>query len=53
MMLDHLGEKEAAKLVDNAVAGAFSSGKIKDLAAGKMGLSTTELGDLVAGLISG
>jgi len=51
MMLDHLGEKEAAELVDNAVAGALSSGKIKDLAAGKMGLSTTEVGDLVAGLI--
>jgi 3-isopropylmalate dehydrogenase len=51
MMLDHLGEKEAAELMDNAIANALSSGKIKDLAAGRMGLSTTEVGDLVAGLI--
>ncbi len=51
MMLDHLGEKEAAKLVEKAIASALSSGKIKDLAAGKMGMSTTEVGDLVAGLI--
>ena len=46
-----MGEKEAAELVDKAIANALSSGKIKDLAAGKMGLSTTEVGDLVAGLI--
>ena len=52
MTLEHLGEKDAAKLVDNAVTNALSSGKIKDLAAGKMGLSTTEVGDLVAGFIS-
>lgn len=51
MMLDHLGEKEAAKLIDNAIATALSSGKIKDLAAGKMGMSTTEVGDYIAGLI--
>jgi len=42
-----LGEKEAAKLIDNAIASALSSGKIKDLAAGKMGMGTTEVGDLV------
>jgi len=51
MMLDHLGEKEAAKRVDNAIATALASGKIKSLSAGKMGLSTTEMGDLIAGLI--
>jgi len=51
MMLDYLGEKESAKLVDNAVANALSSGKIRDLAAGKMGLSTTEVGDLVASFV--
>ena len=51
MMLDHLGEKEAAKLIDKAVTEALASGKIKDLAAGKMGLSTTEVGDLIAGYI--
>jgi 3-isopropylmalate dehydrogenase len=51
MMLEHLGEKEAAKLIDNAIASALASGKIKDLAAGKMGMNTTEVGDLVASLI--
>ena len=51
MMLDHLGEKEAAKLIDNAIASALSSGKIKDLGAGKMGMGTKEVGDLIAGLI--
>ena len=51
MLLDHLGEKEAAKLVENAIATALASGKIKDLAAGKMGMSTSEVGDLIAGLI--
>ncbi len=51
MMLDHLGEKEAAKLIDNAIANALASGKIKDLAAGKMGMSTAEVGDFVAELI--
>lgn len=52
MMLDFLGEKEAAKLIDNAVASTLASGKINDLAAGKMGMSTSEVGDLVAERIS-
>lgn len=51
MMLDHLGEKKAAELIETAVAKALSSGKIKDLSAGKMGMSTTEVGDLVASFI--
>jgi len=51
MMLEHLGEKEAAKLIDNALAAALSSGKIKDLSAGKMGMSTSEVGDFVAEMI--
>jgi len=51
MMLDHLGEKEAAKLIDNAIATALASGKIKDLGAGRMGMGTAEVGDFVAGLI--
>jgi len=48
MMLENLGEKEAAKSVENAVISALESGKIKSLSAGKMGLTTTEVGDLVA-----
>lgn len=51
MMLDYLGEKKAAELIDSAVSKALLSGKIKDLSAGKMGLTTSEVGDLVASLI--
>lgn len=51
MMLDYLGEKKAAELIDSAVSKALLSGKIKDLSAGKMGLSTSEVGDLVASFI--
>ncbi len=47
MMLDYLGETEAAKAVDNAVRKAVSQ-DLKSLSAGKMGFSTTEVGDLVA-----
>lgn len=51
MMLDTLGEHAAAQAIDRAVTTALNSGKIKSLAAGRMGLGTTEVGDLVAGLI--
>ena len=51
MMLDTLGETEAAQAVDRAVTQALNGGKIKSLAAGRMGLGTTEVGDLVAGLV--
>jgi 3-isopropylmalate dehydrogenase len=48
MMLDFLGETEAAKAIE-AVVVDVTRNKIKSLAAGKMGYSTTEIGDLVAG----
>ena len=48
MMLDTLGETEAAQAVDRAVTSALNGGKIKSLAAGRMGLGTSEVGDLVA-----
>jgi 3-isopropylmalate dehydrogenase len=51
MMLEVIGEKEAGAAVEKAVIHSLSGGKIKSLAAGKMGLSTTEIGDLVAGLV--
>lgn len=51
MMLDTLGEHAAAKAVDAAVTKALNCGKIKSLAAGRMGLGTREVGDLVAGLV--
>ena len=48
MMLDTLGETAAATAIDKAVTGVLNSGKIKSLAAGKMGMGTTQVGDLVA-----
>ena len=46
MMLEYLGEKEAAAAIENAIA--FVTGnKLKSMAAGKMGYSTSEVGDLV------
>ncbi len=50
MMLDYLGETEAAKAVENAVRRAVSQ-DLKSLSAGKMGYSTSEVGDLVAGYV--
>ena len=47
MMLEILGEREAAERIEQAVA-AVTAGKLKSLAAGKMGYSTTQVGDLVA-----
>jgi len=46
MMLEVLGETKAAKAVEDAVIKVVRT-KLKSLAAGKMGYSTTEVGDLV------
>jgi len=51
MMLEILGEEKAAQLVEEAIIKALKTGKIKSLAARKMGLSTSEVGDLVASLV--
>ncbi len=48
MLLDEIGEPEGAQMIEQAVYKALSSGKIKSLAAGKMGMSTTQLGDFIA-----
>lgn len=48
MMLETLGENEAAKAIDMSVTNLLASGKIKSLAAGRMGMSTSEVGDTVA-----
>ncbi|MDD5597415.1 MAG: 3-isopropylmalate dehydrogenase [Victivallaceae bacterium] len=46
MMLDFLGESEASEAIEKSVA--FITGhKLKSMAAGKMGYSTSEVGDLV------
>jgi 3-isopropylmalate dehydrogenase len=47
MMLEHLGETEAAASVERSVMHVTAK-KLKGLGAGKMGYSTTEVGDLVA-----
>lgn len=46
MMLDNLGEGKAAKAVEDAVIKVATT-QLKSLAAGKMGYSTPEVGDLV------
>jgi 3-isopropylmalate dehydrogenase len=46
MMLENLGEIKAAKAVEDAVIKVVTT-KLKSLAAGKMGYSTEEVGDLV------
>jgi len=48
MLLDAIKEKEAGQWIEQAVIKALSSGKIKSLSAGEMGLSTSEVGDWVA-----
>ncbi len=47
MMLDHLGETEAALAIEKAIMD-ITANKLKDMGAGRMGYSTTEVGDLVA-----
>jgi 3-isopropylmalate dehydrogenase len=47
MMLDTLGEEKAANAIEQAVMWATAN-KLKSLAAGKMGFSTSQVGDLVA-----
>ncbi len=47
MMLDVFGEHRAAKAVDEAVAKVTST-KLKSLSVGKMGYSTSEVGDMIA-----
>ena len=47
MMLDHLGEDKAAAAVEKAIKTVCAK-HLKSLQAGKMGYSTSEVGDLVA-----
>jgi len=47
MMLKELGEAEAGIAIEKVVAD-ITANKLKSLAAGRMGYSTTEVGDLVA-----
>jgi len=47
MMLEHLGEQQAAQAINAAVSDVCAT-KVRSLAAGKMGYGTQEVGDLVA-----
>jgi 3-isopropylmalate dehydrogenase len=47
MMLDLLGEEKAALAIENAIMD-LTANKIKDMGAGKMGYSTSQVGDMVA-----
>jgi len=51
MMLEQVGEERAARTIEDAVK-LVTGTKLKSMAAGKMGYSTTEVGDLVAGLVA-
>jgi 3-isopropylmalate dehydrogenase len=50
MMLDYLGEVSAANAVEKSVM-EITGTRIKSLAAGKMGYSTTEVGDMIAEMV--
>ncbi|NOZ68714.1 MAG: 3-isopropylmalate dehydrogenase [Deferribacteres bacterium] len=47
IMLEHLGEEDSGRAVEQAVM-KVTEKHLKSLAAGQMGLTTTEVGDLVA-----
>ena len=49
MLLETLGEESTAQRIESAIERALVSGEIKSLAAGKMGMGTSEVGDLIAG----
>ncbi|MBA3070638.1 MAG: 3-isopropylmalate dehydrogenase [Nitrospirae bacterium] len=51
MMLEHLGEEKAGKAIEKAVM-KITGKHLKSLAAGQMGHSTTEVGDLVARFVN-
>ncbi|MCE5193882.1 MAG: 3-isopropylmalate dehydrogenase [Nitrospiraceae bacterium] len=52
MMLEHLGEDKAGKNIEEAVM-KITGKHLKSLAAGKMGYSTTEVGDMAAKILKG
>lgn len=52
MMLDFLGEKEAAAAIEDAVTSILQSGRIKSLDA-RSGIPTSEMGDMVVGELKG
>ena len=47
MMMEILGEEKVAGNIDRAIRKVLASGKMKSMDAGKMGFSTSEVGDLI------
>ncbi|MCM8814960.1 MAG: 3-isopropylmalate dehydrogenase [Candidatus Omnitrophica bacterium] len=52
MMLNVLGEKKAADCIEKAISKALSEKHIKSLEAGRMGMGTSEAGELIAKFVS-
>lgn len=52
MMMESLGEAALANAIEQAVIRAVRE-KLKSLAAGRMGYTTAQVGDLVASLVPG
>ncbi|MBI4530014.1 MAG: 3-isopropylmalate dehydrogenase, partial [Candidatus Latescibacteria bacterium] len=50
MMLDTLGEEEGAMILKRAIIEVVST-KMKSMAAGRMGYTTSQVGDLVANAV--
>ena len=48
MMLDTIGLTKEAKMIEDAMVKTLASGKIKSMAAGRMGMGTSQVGDLIA-----
>ena len=46
LLLDVLGEAEGARILEDAIVAVL--GRLEDMGAGRMGFSTTEVGDMVA-----
>ncbi len=51
MLLEHLGEEKAARSIEDAVK-MVTGTKLKSMAAGRMGYSTNQVGDLVANALA-
>jgi 3-isopropylmalate dehydrogenase len=51
MMLADLGEEKAASVIEQSVM-YVTANKLKSLAAGKMGYSTSQVGDLIAAKVA-
>jgi 3-isopropylmalate dehydrogenase len=51
-MHKEMGDKDYPEIKQDYIHDAMASGKIKSLSAGKMGMGTREVGDMIAKLVS-